>query len=524
VAADFGGQITTVAGNLATLTTAVGGHTTTLSSHTSSLSALGAVKYIVQVADAAVPNAQALGALGTGILKSTTSTGVVSIAAAADIPSLLTTKGDLLGYSTLPVRVPVEATDGWVLTIDAASAAGWKWAEAAGGGVTDHSALTNLAADDHTQYALLVGRAGGQVIYGDTAPGGTLTLVSTFHATKGFVYIGSSTGVVYDGTNVRLGIGVAPTVDFDLTKSVSGGAVSGLLWNSSNTASSTARLAIRTGGASAGNAGLTIGVTGGADWNIDADNATNDRFLLTKGSATHLRIDPTLSLNKLQIYPVSSAGIGLTISDWAASGDSRVGVYISPVGAPAANYLTLTPDRSGTAGMGLQMVAFNGTKFTNLLSYVNPTANQPTLRLVENGGQITSLGTNTVASGASAVWDARDFQAATLTLSGSTNITTATGVNMVDVKAPTITSGSAITVTNAATVRIAGAPVAAGSTTITNKYSLWIDAGLPRIDSSSANGSVATVLGSVGPAGSNTTVQEWLTVDLGGTTRYIPCF
>lgn len=40
-----------------------------------------------------------------------------------------------------------------------------------------------------------------------------------------------------------------------------------------------------------------------------------------------------------------------------------------------------------------------------------------------------------------------------------------------------------------------------------------------------ANGSVATALSSVGPAGSHTTVQEWLMVtDTGGTVRYIPCF
>jgi hypothetical protein len=41
----------------------------------------------------------------------------------------------------------------------------------------------------------------------------------------------------------------------------------------------------------------------------------------------------------------------------------------------------------------------------------------------------------------------------------------------------------------------------------------------------STNGSVATVLGSVGPAGSSTTVQKWLTIkDSTGTTLYIPCF
>lgn len=40
-----------------------------------------------------------------------------------------------------------------------------------------------------------------------------------------------------------------------------------------------------------------------------------------------------------------------------------------------------------------------------------------------------------------------------------------------------------------------------------------------------ANGSVATALSSVGPAGANTTVQEWLTVtNSSGTIRYIPAF
>lgn len=41
----------------------------------------------------------------------------------------------------------------------------------------------------------------------------------------------------------------------------------------------------------------------------------------------------------------------------------------------------------------------------------------------------------------------------------------------------------------------------------------------------SANGSVATVLGSLGPVGSHTAVQNWLTFqDSGGVTRYVPCF
>jgi hypothetical protein len=47
----------------------------------------GDAKYVVQTADADLPNAQALGALTTGLLKNTTTTGVLSIAAAADLPA-----------------------------------------------------------------------------------------------------------------------------------------------------------------------------------------------------------------------------------------------------------------------------------------------------------------------------------------------------------------------------------------------------------------------------------------------------
>jgi len=43
-------------------------------------------------------------------------------------------------------------------------------------------------------------------------------------------------------------------------------------------------------------------------------------------------------------------------------------------------------------------------------------------------------------------------------------------------------------------------------------------------DQTATNASVATVLGSVGPVGSHTTVQEWLKVTINGNVRYIPCF
>ncbi|MCB1008456.1 MAG: hypothetical protein KDB94_06135, partial [Acidobacteria bacterium] len=48
-----------------------------------------------------------------------------------------------------------------------------------GGGVTDHGALTGLTDDDHTQYALLAGRSGGQSISGGTAAADNLNLYSS---------------------------------------------------------------------------------------------------------------------------------------------------------------------------------------------------------------------------------------------------------------------------------------------------------------------------------------------------------
>jgi len=57
-------------------------------------------------------------------------------------------------------------------------------------GQLDHGlALTGLTDDDHTNYALLAGRASGQEIKGDTAASGILTLTGTAHATKGHVAI-----------------------------------------------------------------------------------------------------------------------------------------------------------------------------------------------------------------------------------------------------------------------------------------------------------------------------------------------
>lgn len=57
-----------------------------------------------------------------------------------------------------------------------------------------HSELTGLAVGDsgHTQFAMLLGRAGGQTLNGGNAAGENLILGSTSHATKGVIYVRES--------------------------------------------------------------------------------------------------------------------------------------------------------------------------------------------------------------------------------------------------------------------------------------------------------------------------------------------
>jgi len=72
---------------------------------------------------------------------------------------------------------------------------------------SDHGALSGLADDDHTQYALLAGRSGGQTLIGGTASGNDLILSSTSHATKGQIFFSAAQVSHFDEANERLNTG-----------------------------------------------------------------------------------------------------------------------------------------------------------------------------------------------------------------------------------------------------------------------------------------------------------------------------
>ncbi len=116
-----------------------------------------------------------------------------------------------------------DGTSGQVLSTNGAG--GLSWATDANTGVTAHSALTGLNADDHAQYFLLAGRSTGTVGTGSTASGGSLILRSTSNASKGQVIFdettdssSSSTGAIkIDG-----GVGIAKNLYVGSSVSVTG--------------------------------------------------------------------------------------------------------------------------------------------------------------------------------------------------------------------------------------------------------------------------------------------------------------
>jgi hypothetical protein len=78
------------------------------------------------------------------------------------------------------------AQDGDSLFFDSVSG---EWLASAPDTEIDHSSLTGLVTGDagHTQFVMLTGRAGGQVVQGGTAASENLTLESTSHVTKGSI-------------------------------------------------------------------------------------------------------------------------------------------------------------------------------------------------------------------------------------------------------------------------------------------------------------------------------------------------
>ena len=401
---------------------------------------------------------------------------------------------------------------------------------------------TWVAADDVNGFRIINGLA---TLRFQVTPAGVMTIrdsggaaVFTFDASAGAEFtkpltIGTSGGI-YQGT----GTFASPTTGLKLYNSGGIGLLEGYLSG-----------VVQAGFNSSGKI-----VFGGAAGTLDADGITLEATT-TYSAARSLnweKSDGTLigyvnaqdlaGSNQLDIRVVSVAGddSSIGIIALAPTGETSGISLQTQVNSAAKGGITLGSNDPEVMLSAITSIVFNSialTQWAKITATGIFPGNQTTHHITGDSSKITVSGPliagggsfNTsvlgleVDSGAEGSVTAEKFQmlvdGATLTITGSF-----TNERYSYFAPPTITAGSALTVTNAATLYIEGAPVAGGSAAITNPYSLWIDAGLPRIDSASANGSVATVMSNVGPVGSNTAIQEWLTININGTTRYIPCW
>lgn len=125
----------------------------------------------------------------------------------------------------------------------------------------DHGDLSGLSDDDHSQYALLAGRLGGQVLTGGTASGDDLTLNSTSNATKGGVFIQPSGGLVSVGNS-------SPEAKLHVTADGS---------------NNNKQIIIDQGGA--GDAAASFRLPGTQEWVVGIDNSDSDKFKINSGSS-----------------------------------------------------------------------------------------------------------------------------------------------------------------------------------------------------------------------------------------------
>lgn len=226
--------------------------------------------------------------------------------------------------------------------------------DAAGGAQLDHSLAMTAASlttgDDHTQYAHLVGRSGGQVLQGDTLTGGDLTLEATAHATKGLVIVKGGVDIEHTTEEEQLVIQTNKTNITTKTGSVSVGHYTN------------AEAPVLIARAASGSTASTI-TFGGGDASFHAATQLNwYTTTTTTGGAGSLRMriydDGYILLGTVAASAISSPGSGDVVvgseievnsTAWLAGGANMLATTLSGDIASGGD-LTLESTTHGTKG------------------------------------------------------------------------------------------------------------------------------------------------------------------------------
>jgi hypothetical protein len=401
---------------------------------------------------AKIANGSALSVLG----RSANSAGVqASITASAASDAVLRESGSTIGFGT--IATGGIANNAVTLAKIATQADQTILGNGSGGAAVPAaltiSTATGLVANATTlKNTFAIGLSGGQTLIGGTAASDSLTLSSTTNGTKGKFIFGSTTGHVFNENTNVLSIGIDSTN-------------SGTSAHFKRTDTNGNNLYIENASSGTGAyMGLTIGN------NDTIFTGPFFGFWQTGASFT-----PIGNVNASAAWFQLGGGSGNMVFDLhQAAGD-----YVFTTGTSPVEHFRIK--NAGAASISnAASVSFSST------TRIDPTA--PVM--MEFG-----LTPPSIASGASVTLDAYKWDATTVTFTGTTEITTATGVNFIDIERPTYTDSSALTVDLAATMCIKGAPIAASSLGITKAYSLYVPTGSSRFDEVNA-----IILGATGEA------------------------
>lgn len=389
-------------------------------------------------------------------------------------------------------------------------------------GSISHNALSNLTTGDpHTQYALLAGRAASQTLIGSTASGGSLTLLSTSHATKGKIFLG--TAGVYDQVNDRIGLGTTSPSDaividtggltrgikFGDSQTIRGNFGHGeqLLgfpnkqfrwsgsdanthfvihndtgWISVDRGANTATTGLEVNGGGRFIGSLTVGATG----NPGAPTVTNQGAAGTT-SYGYAIVANTLTGSSLASSTTTNANGNATLDSinfnritWnKVNGATSYSIYrLTSAGSPATtgligtfdvrNSLTLQFDDTGLAGNGATPAAANTTGYTGI-NTLTPNSH------FQNAGS-TAPGAYTITGSALTLGHLHH----TVEVTGAVNITlpAPTGITgreyiVINVTAASINVVSSVNIGNAAGSTTTFAIAAGASATFKSNGTLW---------------------------------------------------
>ncbi|MBY0314698.1 MAG: hypothetical protein K2Q26_04220 [Bdellovibrionales bacterium] len=347
-------------------------------------------------------------------------------------------------------------------------------------GVSAHSALTGLTADDHTQYVLLAGRTGGQNLRGGVAASQNLILDSTSDSTKGSVLIQPSGGSVGIGTSTPLALLHLESSGASTTARIQNTNASGVSQFSLSTLAKTFSVGPNDAVAkfyiydnTAGASRLAIDYSTG---NVGLGTSTPASLLNIAGNASA----PAWTTNGIGLRQNAATYTDTTSS--GAVGNVTINTFLTPTIAAttATNYTRASVLRIPSAP-----VAGTNATIANSFGIDTDAPTRLAGKVLVGGGQAlsSSSGLLNISGGggllSSPSWTTNGvhFNSAASTITDTSGSGLIANRTTNSFNQPTYASTNPVTVTNGSTVYIEGAPVAGTNTTVTNSLALHVASG-----------------------------------------------